>query len=119
MSKSLFLSLVLCGLSLGLVSAPRADDADDFFAIFGLPVAVNDQKYHSYSRADRYVAESLPSLFPVFVNKVEFDDAVGIIKSQRRHQKRNTAVLALILAVLPFIPLVAHLYIQIVAHVPR
>ena len=57
----------------------------------------------------------MPSLLSVLVYAVRTDEAVLIFKDECRKFKCDAAVLALIFEILPLIPFVAHLYIQIVS----
>ena len=50
----------------------------------------------------------MPSLLTGFVNPVQFDQPLLVLKDQRRQLEADSSVLALILPVFPFIPLVAH-----------
>src|SRR5271165_6560150 len=90
--------------ALTLISFPRRDDADDFFAIFLLlPIYMDYQQYRLLNGFD-----GMPPLFAV-------DDAIfseyyiWIVKDQGRARKRES-VLPLIGGVLFFAPFKLHRY---------
>ena len=57
----------------------------------------------------------MPSLFAGFVHPIHADQVILVIKDERSKLEADAVMFALILAVLSFVPLVAHLYIQSVS----
>jgi hypothetical protein len=53
-------------------------------------------------------ADHMPSLLSRFIDAIQLDQSVRIVKDQHRQLERDSSVLALVLCVLPVISFVAH-----------
>jgi hypothetical protein len=74
-----------------------------------LSVRVNNDQDGRGLRFNLSRAERMPALFIGFgVDAVGIDKAALVLEDQRRQFKRDSVVLALVLQVLRFIPLVTH-----------
>jgi hypothetical protein len=95
-------------------SRPCADDADDLFAMEILPIHVSEDQNRVDVLPNRYRTDRMSALLTALIHAIDSDLTVLILKNKRRHFEADS-VFALILAVLPFIPPVAHLYTHAVA----
>jgi len=75
---------------------------------------MNYREYVTGPWPQRKGPDGVPSLFTRLVNAIFHEDAVLIVKHQRSKRETDSAVLALVVAVLTWVPLVPHLYIHIV-----
>ncbi len=66
------------------------------------------EQHCSDSGPEGHPADRLPSLLAGFVDLIQADQAVLVLENEHRQLEADAVVFALILAVLAFIPLVAH-----------
>jgi hypothetical protein len=69
---------------------------------------MNYQQNRCNSGTNGYGSQSMSALLPDFIDAIKLYKAVGILEHQRRQFERDSAMLALVLPVFPFISFVAH-----------
>ena len=79
--------LFLISSDVSLLSLPRADDADDFFAMVNLPVCVHNQQNRTYASLDGDSTQRMPSLLAALILAVKRDQAIWVFEDQCRHFK--------------------------------
>lgn len=67
-----------------LLSPARRDNADDFFTIAILPVCMYDKKGGADPGFDRNGANCVPTHFPALIHPIKADQAIFVLKDQRR-----------------------------------
>lgn len=77
------------------------------------------QQHIAHARLNRRKAQRMPTLLAAFVDVIQPEHAVRITKDCQRELEADAVVLALVEEILSLIPLVAHLYIQIVSRKSR
>ena len=73
-----------------------------------LSMGVYDQENGSGARLKLNLADRVPAVLPCFVNAVRHHETVAVFEYEGGQFKRNSLVLALVAAVLLFIPFVTH-----------